>query len=367
MYCNVFFRRLAVHMLSSETCMRASQESLSNKRVHQDSNATISFDEKCIALNTRASKRTAYICDGISYTTHREPNMIQTKEQSDINPSEKSKLLEDDDDVCINTFNDSDGEMINIEPSSSNKLIVDDSAAIKVLPLDGDYFNRAFTPEEHFMINLCHVCDRANAPLNLVDKIVTVIRDAQSNGLDMNSNIIQSREYFLKHLNKRFVVPEPESVNIAIEDISGNEQIIQVIRQIFLLQAMDLIHDHELWGNENNFIGTVGMDDPFNSFKHGRSDNKVDEIVDGVWYKKQFMNVHKLPMESVSWYWVWSAIVIKQVLTFTRETLWSLFCLLFACLIENAGIRLLHGAHLDTFLILTICLLQIIVFHRVDI
>ena len=233
MYCNVFFHHLAVHMLSSETCMRASQESLSNKRVHQDSNATISFDEKCIALNTRASKRTAYICDGISYTTHREPNMIQTKEQSDINPSEKSKLLEDDDDGCINTFNDSDGETINIEPSSSNKLIVDDSAAIKVLPLDGDYFNRAFTPEEHFMINLCHVCDRANAPLNLVDKIVTVIRDAQSNGLDMNSNIIRSREYFLKHLNKRFVVPEPESVNIAIEDISGNEQIIQVIRQFF--------------------------------------------------------------------------------------------------------------------------------------
>jgi len=237
-------------------------------------------------LNTRASKRTAYICDGISYTTHREPNMIQTKEQSDINPSEKSKLLEDDDDICINTFNDSDGETINIEPSSSNKLIVNDSVAIKVLPLDGDYFNRAFTLEEHFMINLCHVCDRANAPLDLVDKIVTVIRDAQSNGLDMNSNIIRSREYFLKHLNKRFVVPEPESVNIAIEDISGNEQIIQVIRQIFLLQAMDLIHDHELWGNENNFIGTVGMDDPFNSFKHGRSDNKVDEIVDGVWYKK---------------------------------------------------------------------------------
>jgi len=54
---------------------------------------------------------------------------------------------------------------------------------------------------------------------------------------------------------------------------------------IFLLQAMDLIHDHKLWGNENNFVGTVDMDDPFDSFKHGWLDNKVDEVIDVVWYK----------------------------------------------------------------------------------
>ncbi len=27
------------------------------------------------------------------------------------------------------------------------------------------------------------------------------------------------------------------------------------------------------------------MDDPFNSFNHRCCDNKVDEVVDGVWYK----------------------------------------------------------------------------------
>jgi len=36
MHCNVFFNCLAAHMLSSETCMLASQESLSNKRVHNE-------------------------------------------------------------------------------------------------------------------------------------------------------------------------------------------------------------------------------------------------------------------------------------------------------------------------------------------
>jgi len=134
------------------------------------------------------------MCDEKTNSTHKEQNLIQTMDQSITNPSDKSMFLEDDDDGCINMFTDSDGEMgkntINIELSSSYTLVVNDSVAVKVVPVDGDYFNRAFTLEEHFMINLCHVCDRANAPLDLVDKIVTVICDAQSNGLDMKSNII---------------------------------------------------------------------------------------------------------------------------------------------------------------------------------
>jgi len=49
---------------------------------------------------------------------------------------------------------------------------------------------------------------------------------------------------------------------------------------------MDLIYDHEIWGNESNFIVTVGMEEPFNPFKHGHCDGKVDEVVDGVWCKE---------------------------------------------------------------------------------
>jgi len=50
---------------------------------------------------------------------------------------------------------------------------------------------------------------------------------------------------------------------------------------------MDLIHNHEMiWGDENNFIGTVSMDDAYNSFKHGQRDNKVDKVVDSFWYKQ---------------------------------------------------------------------------------
>ena len=47
---------------------------------------------------------------------------------------------------------------------------------------------------------------------------------------------------------------------------------------------MDLIHDQEIWGNKNNFNGTIDMDDPFNPHKYGQCDERVDEVVDGMWY-----------------------------------------------------------------------------------
>jgi len=111
MYCNAFFHCLAVHMLSSETCMHASQESLSNKRVHQDNKGNNAFNDEIIDLNTQSNKRTAYMCDERINSTHKEPKLIQTMEQSITNPSDISMVLEDDDDGCINVFTDSDNEM----------------------------------------------------------------------------------------------------------------------------------------------------------------------------------------------------------------------------------------------------------------
>ena len=40
------------------------------------------------------------------------------------------------------------------------------------------------------MINLYNTCVDANVPLDLVDKIVAIIRDAQNNGLKIDSNIV---------------------------------------------------------------------------------------------------------------------------------------------------------------------------------
>jgi len=298
MHCNQFFHRLAAHMVSSETCMLASQDSLSNKRLCCDDDINV-LSRNNINLqlcNGSVAKKSNIEEDQYTSDEDFSKKKKVCSQQSKIHSIERnntsdedmrSNLLSDVSAHCgIDIGNSSNYDNNDSKPSPTDTEGSSSIGTVHVLPIDSDMFHRAFTPEEHFMINLCHVCDEANAPLDIVDKIVAVFRDAQNNGLNMESNIIRSRDYFLKHLNKRFPVPIPESVKVTIEDLSGNEQTITVIRQNFLLQAMDLIHDHEIWGSENNFIGTVHMDDPFNPFNHGRCDNKVDEVVDGVWYKQ---------------------------------------------------------------------------------
>jgi len=39
-------------------------------------------------------------------------------------------------------------------------------------------------------------------------------------------------------------------------------------------------------GTMKKFIGALAMDDPYNCFNHGQKDNKVDEVVDGFWYRQ---------------------------------------------------------------------------------
>jgi len=74
MYCNVFFHHLAAHMLSSETCMLASQQSLSSKRVHQEKMVDKAFIGESIEISTCAKKRPAFICDEQLNSTSNEQN-----------------------------------------------------------------------------------------------------------------------------------------------------------------------------------------------------------------------------------------------------------------------------------------------------
>jgi len=46
------------------------------------------------------------------------------------------------------------------------------------------------------VINLSNVCEESNAPLDLVEKVVDVIHNAQNNGLNMESNVVCSRDFF---------------------------------------------------------------------------------------------------------------------------------------------------------------------------
>jgi len=275
--------------------MIASQESLSNKRVHCEYDTHVDSGRNKISIFLKITS------DSIKPHTsvHDIQQSLASNNKTILHSSrEESDACEDDVSDCFTNKSvfSSNFECYNFDNKSysTNSLPLDTSIeSIQVLPMDSDIFQQEFTPEEHFMINLCNVCDEANAPLDLVNKVVAVFHNAQNNGLNMESNVVCSREYFLRHLNKRFNIPPPESINVTIEDMSGNEQVVTIIHQNFLKQVMDLIHDQEIWGNKTNFNGTIDMDDPFNPHKYGQCDDRVDEVVDGMWYKKLYKNVKR--------------------------------------------------------------------------
>jgi len=61
----------------------------------------------------------------------------------------------------------------------------------------------------------------------------------------------------------------------------------EIIWYDFKEQALDLIHDINIWGDMNNFKGTVDPENPFSGLSP-RTDGLLDEVVDGAWYKRTF-------------------------------------------------------------------------------
>jgi len=241
MHCNVFFNFLAAHMLSSETCMLASQELLSNKRVQNEDDEESMYETSptCNLHGKSVAKKSCQLNNNvasISTTEHSfslSPNIFQQTSVDNIVGDDKAFMNHPSlDDHSINSVlhtRESDCSDNDMESSSTENSCDQSIASVKVFPIESNIFNQAFTPEVHFMIKLCNVCEEANAPLDLVDKTVDVIHDTQNNALNMESNIVHLREHFLKHLNKQFNVPQPESIDISIEHTLGNDQTIHVI------------------------------------------------------------------------------------------------------------------------------------------
>ena len=169
--------------------------------------------------------------------------------------------------------------------------------------MDSNFFERNFTPEEFLMIKLTSLCDRANVPLHLVDSIVDVFQEAAAIGLNLTANHIRTRQYFIQHLSRRFVTPTPHTIMVPIEALDqGNDtsttlmESIPLIRYDFLDQAKDLINDHELWGDLDNFDGTINCnpDYYFSTKPTSKNNMMVDEVVSGKWYCKTYKTCSKI-------------------------------------------------------------------------
>jgi len=74
-------------------------------------------------------------------------------------------------------------------------------------------------------------------------------------------------------LEKRFISPVPQSIVVGLEGFSSNDILYsrsyrdsaEIIWYDFQKQAMDLINDVSIWGNLDNFRGTIDPNNPFST------------------------------------------------------------------------------------------------------
>jgi len=115
------------------------------------------------------------------------------------------------------------------------------------------------------------------------------------NNITVQPENLRKRVHFLKHLENRFKNPIPQSIVIGLEGFSSNDieyqrsfrDSAEIIWYDFKEQALDLIHDISIWGNMDNFKGTVDPNNPF-SGQSPRTDGLLDEVVDGSWYQRTY-------------------------------------------------------------------------------
>jgi len=115
------------------------------------------------------------------------------------------------------------------------------------------------------MTKLCWICDKANIPDYIVDEIVNLMRECKKRNILVQPEYLLQRVHFIKHLEKWFKSPSPQSMIVGLEGFSSNDKeyvrkfrdIAEIVWYDFKEQALDLIHDINIWGDMSNFVGTV--------------------------------------------------------------------------------------------------------------
>jgi len=80
------------------------------------------------------------------------------------------------------------------------------------------------------MVKLCHICDKANVPHHVIDDIVSLLQECKINNIQLQPEKLLKRNNFLKHLEKHFYSPVPQSVVVDLESFTSND-IHHIIRE----------------------------------------------------------------------------------------------------------------------------------------
>ena len=181
------------------------------------------------------------------------------------------------------------------------------------------FYRQPMTAIEKLLLKIDLICENANCPRWVPDKIVAALREAVlEDGIDFRKDRIPKYESFLKAMQKRFPCTQPQTIPVTLEsplddfpddnhpisdplpkrhksgqsakvsnvnqDIAYNRT--QVVRFPFLKQVEDILSDHTLFSDIRNMHGVVNPEDPFGML--GPTDGSLDDIVSGEWYRSTY-------------------------------------------------------------------------------
>lgn len=152
---------------------------------------------------------------------------------------------------------------------------------------------------ERVLLRLYDLLRHVGSPLYVLDHIIDILREeTHNNGFDIRKPIMR-RKTFLKKIARRFPVSDPEKIPVRLESITANEttatttpDLTYVLRFSAKQQIEDLLHDESVWGDAKNFVGCVNDETPFD--RYIPPEGKLDEIVDGAWYKRTWDLCHDI-------------------------------------------------------------------------
>ena len=155
------------------------------------------------------------------------------------------------------------------------------STAPLTVPMNSRY-NFIFTPADRAIFRLYDLLEYVGAPRYLMDSITKVMQEkfVQNNFNPTKDRI--TREAFVNKMMKEFPTPAPIIEKVGLEGKRTSMEQVDVVHFHFQRQLEDILGDHELFSDLENVI--VNNHDPWSPYKSDPPD-KLDEILDGQWYK----------------------------------------------------------------------------------
>jgi len=137
-----------------------------------------------------------------------------------------------------------------------------------------------FCPTDIIDLELVEMLEGFGAPLGAYDKIMTWVHNAVIGGYDFTRKP-KTREAFMKKLRERYNL---QGLDPITEDIPvlGPVDKATIIRFDFKEQLMALIHDRNVW-NEDNLV--FNRDQPYGKYKNN---GPISEMMDGKWYSDAY-------------------------------------------------------------------------------